>query len=53
MQSISQVKPSVSLSPESQRLPSTAGGYAVLKGIQKAMRLPASNMLPSFAALRE
>ncbi|KAF8069577.1 KCS2 [Scenedesmus sp. PABB004] len=30
-----------------------AGGYAVLKGIQAGMRLPASAMLPSFAALRD
>ncbi|GBG00657.1 hypothetical protein Rsub_13392 [Raphidocelis subcapitata] len=30
-----------------------AGGYAVLKGVQKGMGLPASAMLPSFAALRE
>ncbi|KAI8472024.1 MAG: FAE1/Type III polyketide synthase-like protein-domain-containing protein [Monoraphidium minutum] len=30
-----------------------AGGYAVLKGIQKGMALPALKMLPSFAALRD
>jgi hypothetical protein len=33
--------------------PQPPGGYAVLKGIQKGMKLPASAMLPSFAALRE
>ncbi|KXZ47999.1 hypothetical protein GPECTOR_31g363 [Gonium pectorale] len=30
-----------------------AGGYAVLKGLQEGLRLPASAMIPSFAALRE
>ncbi|KAF6265202.1 FAE1/Type III polyketide synthase-like protein-domain-containing protein [Scenedesmus sp. NREL 46B-D3] len=30
-----------------------AGGYAVLKGIQEGMALPAGKMLPSFAALRD
>ncbi|WIA34976.1 hypothetical protein OEZ86_013257 [Tetradesmus obliquus] len=30
-----------------------AGGYAVLKGLQQAMRLPADRMLPSFATLRD
>lgn len=30
-----------------------AGGYAVLKGIQEALRLPVGKMLPSFAALRD
>lgn len=30
-----------------------AGGYAVLKGIQAGMGLPAVKMLPSFAALRD
>eukprot|EP00798_Chlamydomonas_sp_ICE-L_P032110 gene32110-16627_t len=30
-----------------------AGGYAVLKGIQEAMNLPAETMLPSFAGLKE
>jgi hypothetical protein len=30
-----------------------AGGYAVLKGIQAGMALPAVKMLPSFAALRD
>lgn len=30
-----------------------AGGYAVLKGIQEGLHLPAYKMLPSFAALRE
>jgi hypothetical protein len=29
------------------------GGYAVLKGIQGGLQLPAAKMLPSFAALRE
>lgn len=29
-----------------------AGGYAVLKGIQKGMGLPLEAMLPSFASLR-
>jgi 3-ketoacyl-CoA synthase len=30
-----------------------AGGYAVLKGLQQAMRLPAAKMLPSFGTLRD
>jgi 3-ketoacyl-CoA synthase len=30
-----------------------AGGYAVLKGIQKGMNLPIEMMLPSFASLRD
>jgi len=30
-----------------------AGGYAVLKGLQQAMRLPSEKMLPSFATLRD
>ncbi|GBF90415.1 hypothetical protein Rsub_03411 [Raphidocelis subcapitata] len=30
-----------------------AGGYAVLKGIQKGMNLPLEMMLPSFASLRD
>ncbi|GIL63203.1 hypothetical protein Vafri_17330 [Volvox africanus] len=30
-----------------------AGGYAVLKGLQEGLGLPASCMIPSFAALRE
>lgn len=30
-----------------------AGGYAVLKGLQDALKLPSSNMIPSFAGLRE
>ena len=30
-----------------------AGGYAVLKGLQKAMRLPLDKVLPSFATLRD
>jgi 3-ketoacyl-CoA synthase len=30
-----------------------AGGYAVLKGIQKGMNLPTDMMLPSFASLRD
>jgi len=30
-----------------------AGGYAVLKGLQNAMRLPVNKMLPSFATLRD
>jgi 3-ketoacyl-CoA synthase len=30
-----------------------AGGYAVLKGLQSAMRLPVDKMLPSFATLRD
>ncbi|KIY96628.1 3-ketoacyl-CoA synthase 6 [Monoraphidium neglectum] len=30
-----------------------AGGYAVLKGIQKGMSLPTEMMLPSFASLRD
>lgn len=30
-----------------------AGGYAVLKGLQTAMRLPVASVLPSFAALRD
>ncbi|GBF88512.1 hypothetical protein Rsub_01227 [Raphidocelis subcapitata] len=30
-----------------------AGGYAVLKGIQKGMNLPMEMMLPSFASLRD
>jgi predicted naringenin-chalcone synthase len=31
----------------------TPGGYAVLKGIQGGLALPATKMLPSFAALRD
>jgi hypothetical protein len=34
-------------------LRTAAGGYAVLKGLQQAMRLPADRMLPSFATLRD
>jgi hypothetical protein len=30
-----------------------AGGYAILRGIQKGLRLPADKMLPSFASLRD
>lgn len=30
-----------------------AGGYAILRGIQKGLRLPAEKMLPSFASLRD
>ncbi|EFJ47012.1 hypothetical protein VOLCADRAFT_61822 [Volvox carteri f. nagariensis] len=30
-----------------------AGGYAVIKGLQEGLNLPASCMIPSFAALRE
>jgi 3-ketoacyl-CoA synthase len=30
-----------------------AGGYAILKGIQKGMRLPADKMMPSFANLKD
>jgi 3-ketoacyl-CoA synthase len=30
-----------------------AGGYSVLKGVQKGMKLPHNLMLPSFAALRD
>ena len=30
-----------------------AGGYAVLKGLQNAMRLPVDKMLPSFGTLRD
>ena len=30
-----------------------AGGYGVLKGIQKGMRLPSETLLPSFATLRD
>ena len=30
-----------------------AGGYAVLKGLQAAMRLPVGTMMPSFATLRD
>jgi len=30
-----------------------AGGYAVLKGLQKGLRLPTDKMLPSFAGLQE
>lgn len=30
-----------------------AGGYAVLKGIQQGLRLPAAKMVPSFASLRD
>jgi 3-ketoacyl-CoA synthase len=30
-----------------------AGGYAVLKGIQKGMNLPVTSVLPSFASLRD
>ena len=30
-----------------------AGGYGVLKGIQKGMRLPSDALLPSFATLRD
>lgn len=30
-----------------------AGGYAVLKGIQQGLALPADSMIPSFAALRD
>lgn len=30
-----------------------AGGYAVLKGLQQAMRLPPEKMLPSFGTLRD
>jgi hypothetical protein len=29
------------------------GGYAILKGIQKGMRLPAEKMMPSFANLKD
>lgn len=29
------------------------GGYAVLKGLQKGLKLPSDRMLPSFAGLRE
>jgi 3-oxoacyl-[acyl-carrier-protein] synthase III len=32
---------------------SAAGGYAILKGIQKGMRLPADKMMPSFANLKD
>jgi predicted naringenin-chalcone synthase len=31
----------------------TAGGYAVVKGLQQAMRLPVDKVLPSFATLRD
>jgi len=31
----------------------TAGGYAVLKGLQKGLSLPSEKMIPSFACLRE
>eukprot|EP00879_Flechtneria_rotunda_P003637 GHRR01003874.1.p1 GENE.GHRR01003874.1~~GHRR01003874.1.p1 ORF type:complete len:440 (+),score=135.99 GHRR01003874.1:1261-2580(+) len=30
-----------------------AGGYAILKGIQKGMRLPSDRMMPSFANLKD
>jgi 3-ketoacyl-CoA synthase len=30
-----------------------AGGYAILRGIQKGLRLPAQQMMPSFASLRD
>jgi hypothetical protein len=30
-----------------------AGGYAVVKGLQQAMRLPVEKVLPSFATLRD
>jgi hypothetical protein len=30
-----------------------AGGYAILRGIQKGLRLPAEAMMPSFASLRD
>eukprot|EP00775_Hariotina_reticulata_P014384 gene14384-14486_t len=30
-----------------------AGGYAILRGIQKGLRLPADKMMPSFASLRD
>lgn len=30
-----------------------AGGYAILRGIQKGLRLPAEKMIPSFASLRD
>jgi 3-ketoacyl-CoA synthase len=30
-----------------------AGGYAILKGIQKGMKLPADKMMPSFANLKD
>jgi hypothetical protein len=30
-----------------------AGGYAILRGIQKGLRLPAEKMMPSFASLRD
>jgi 3-ketoacyl-CoA synthase len=30
-----------------------AGGYAILRGIQKGLRLPADAMMPSFASLRD
>jgi 3-ketoacyl-CoA synthase len=30
-----------------------AGGYAILRGIQKGLRLPAEQMMPSFASLRD
>lgn len=30
-----------------------AGGYAILRGIQRGLRLPANKMLPSFASLRD
>jgi hypothetical protein len=30
-----------------------AGGYAVLKGLMKAMQLPLDKVLPSFAVLKD
>lgn len=33
--------------------PPTPGGYAVIKGIQERLGLPSSQLLPSFASLRE
>jgi len=30
-----------------------AGGYAILRGIQKGLRLPSDKMMPSFASLRD
>jgi hypothetical protein len=30
-----------------------AGGYAILRGVQKGMRLPSDKMLPSFVSLRD
>jgi len=34
-------------------LPAACWGYAILRGIQKGLKLPADKMMPSFASLRD